>query len=66
MGTAFGLALTGTVFTVAGGDAGCPSGAAHAFSVTAYVLAAIAGAAGMVSALRSPGTLANATLSSVE
>ena len=66
MGTAFGLALTGLVFTVSGGDAAVPSGAAHAFSVTAYVLAAIAGAAGMVSALRSPGTLANATLSSVE
>ena len=42
------------------------AGAAHAFTVTAYVLAAIAAAAGVVSALRANGALANATLSSVE
>ena len=66
MGTALGLALTGSVFTVAGGDNGSMAGAAHAFSVTAWVLAAIAAAAGVVSALRSNGTLASATLSSVE
>ncbi len=73
LGTALGLAVTGTIFTVAGGDRGAGSGvtevaagAAHAFSVTAYVLAAIAFCAGVVSALRSAGTLANARLSSVE
>ena len=64
LGTALGLAITGTVFTVAGGDVG--GGAAHAFSVTAYVLAAIALAAGVVSALRPARTLASARLSSLE
>ncbi len=58
MGTALGLALTGSIFTVAGGDKGSMAGAAHAFSVTAWVLAAIAAAAGVVSALRSNGALA--------
>jgi len=66
MGTALGLALTGTVFVVAGGDAGGHAGAQHAFSVTAYVLASIAAAAGLVSAMRANGSLASATLSSVE
>jgi EmrB/QacA subfamily drug resistance transporter len=70
LGTAFGLAVTGTVFTVAGGDLGraevAMADAAHAFTVAVYVLAAIAGAAGVVAGLRSGGTLANATLSSVE
>ncbi|MGO9335367.1 MAG: hypothetical protein ACLQCU_15190, partial [Acidimicrobiales bacterium] len=66
IGTALGLAVTGTVFVGAGGDAGSATGAQHAFTVTAYVLAAVAGAAGVVSALRSNGALANATLSSVE
>jgi len=66
IGTALGLAVTGTIFVGAGGDAGSATGAQHAFTVTAYVLAAIAGAAGVVSALRSNGALANATLSSVE
>jgi EmrB/QacA subfamily drug resistance transporter len=70
LGTAFGLAVTGTVFTVAGGDRGhaavAAADAAHAFTVAAYVLAAVAAAAGMVAALRSGGTLGSATLSSVE
>ena len=66
MGTALGLALTGTIFVAGGGGGGGASGAQHAFTVTAYVLAAIAAAAGVVSALRANGTLANATLSSVE
>ncbi len=66
IGTSLGLAVTGTVFTVAGGDTGTMSGAEHAFRVTAWVLAAIAAAAGVVSALRSTGTLADATLASVE
>jgi EmrB/QacA subfamily drug resistance transporter len=66
MGTALGLAVTGSIFTVAGGDAGTMHGAQHAFTVTAYVLAGVAAAAGLVSALRSNGPLANATLSSVE
>jgi MFS family permease len=66
IGTALGLAVTGTIFVGAGGDAGRAGGAAHAFTVTAYVLAAVAAAAGVVSALRSNGALADATLSSVE
>jgi MFS family permease len=66
MGTALGLALTGSIFVVAGGDSGGTAGAAHAFRVTSYVLAAIAAGAGVVSALRANGALAHATLSSVE
>jgi len=66
MGTALGLAVTGTVFVAAGGDQGGSSGAQHACTVAAYVLAGIAAAAGLVSATRANGTLADATLSSVE
>lgn len=69
LGTALGLAVTGTVFTVAGGDilkGGGAADAAHAFSVTVYVLAGIAAAAGVVAALRSAGTLRNVRLSAVE
>ena len=66
MGTALGLAVTGTVFVVAGGDTGSTPAPQHAFTVTSYVLAAIAAGAGVVSALRSNGPLADATLSSVE
>ena len=69
LGTALGLAVTGTVFTVAGGDVtrtGTSTDAAHAFTVTAYVLAAIAFAAGVVAATRSTETLADTKLSSVE
>ena len=66
IGTALGLALTGSIFTVAGGDTGPMERAAHAFSVTAFVLAFIAAAAGVVSGLRSNGVLAQASLASVE
>ena len=66
LGTALGLALTGTVFVLAGGDTGAAAGAEHAFTTTAYVLAAIAAAAGLVSATRANGALASATLSAVE
>ena len=65
MGTALGLAVTGSIFVVAGG-AGGTDGAQHTFSVTAFVLAAIAAAAGVISALRANGTLSNARLSAVE
>ena len=66
MGTALGLALTGTVFVLSGGDTGGSAGAEHAFSATTYILAAIAAATGLVSATRANGALASATLSSVE
>ena len=62
--------MTGTVFTVAGGDHGHASvamaDAAHAFTVAAYVLAGVAAAAGLVAVSRAGGTLASATLSAVE
>jgi hypothetical protein len=66
MGTALGLALTASVFTVTGGDLGTVGGAEHAFSVTALVLAGIAGVAGLVSAARSTGRLTAASLAAVE
>jgi MFS family permease len=70
LGTALGLAVTGTIFTVAGGDivkaGGAAEEAAHAFTVTAYVLAGIAAGAGIVAAARSTGTLRNVRLSAVE
>jgi MFS family permease len=52
MGTAFGLAFTGLVFDVAGGRSSAPSSAAHAFSVTALFLSAVAVIAGIIAALR--------------
>jgi len=52
LGTALGLALTGLVFTVAGGSGG-RSAADHAFTVTACVLGAIAVCAGVVAGLGS-------------
>jgi EmrB/QacA subfamily drug resistance transporter len=66
MGTALGLAVTGLVFTLNGGDGGTRAAASHAFSVTAYVLAGIAGGAGVVSALRANGALGSARLAAVE
>jgi EmrB/QacA subfamily drug resistance transporter len=65
LGTSLGLALTGVVFTVAGGGHS-GAGAAHAFTVTAYVLAVVAAAAGLVAALRPEGSMADARLSSLE
>jgi MFS family permease len=70
LGTALGLAVTGTVFTAAGGDilhvGGAAGDAAHAFSISAYVLAGIAAAAGVVTAVRPAGALRNVRLSAVE
>lgn len=70
LGTALGLAVTGTVFTTAGGDRGHASvamaDAAHAFTVAAYVLAGVAAAAGLVAASRSAGKLGSARLSALE
>jgi MFS family permease len=66
LGTALGLAVTGTIFVVAGGASGGTGGAQHAFTVTAYVLASVALGAGVVSALRANGNLADVTLSAVE
>jgi hypothetical protein len=55
IGTALGLALTGLLFAVNGGVGGGAAGADHAFTVTALVLAGIAGGVGIVSAMRSSG-----------
>jgi EmrB/QacA subfamily drug resistance transporter len=60
LGTSLGLALTGVIFTVSGG------GPRHAFSVTAFVLAGVAAAAGLVAALRPEGALADIRLSAIE
>ena len=51
MGTAFGLALTGLVFDVTGGRASVSSSAAHAFTVSALFLAAVAVVAGAIAGL---------------
>jgi EmrB/QacA subfamily drug resistance transporter len=66
MGTALGLAVTGLIFSVSGGDAGGMAAADHAFSVTALALAGVAVAAGVVAALRPNGHLGDATLAGVE
>jgi EmrB/QacA subfamily drug resistance transporter len=66
LGTALGLAVTGLVFAVSGGDSGTVHSVDHAFRETAFVLAAVAVASGVVAALRSNGDLADTKLSSVE
>jgi EmrB/QacA subfamily drug resistance transporter len=66
MGTALGLAVTGLVFSVSGGETGGMPAAEHAFSVTALVLAGVALAAGIVAGLRPNGHLGDAQLAGVE
>ncbi len=64
MGTALGLAVTSLVFGLAGGDSRVASVVHHAFTVSAYFLAAVALGAGLLAALRSPGPMeADPTLS---
>jgi len=57
MGTSLGLAITGLVFDMAGGDARVTGTVDHAFSVTAVVLGCIATAAGLVAGIREGGPL---------
>jgi MFS family permease len=57
MGTALGLALTGLVFDVAGGRSSASSSVAHAFTVTALFLSALAVVAGLIAGLREGGPL---------
>jgi hypothetical protein len=66
MGTALGLAFTGLLFTVSGGDSGSPLRADHAFSVTALVLAGVAAAAACAAAGRTDGTLGDTRLAALE
>ncbi|MGP0030237.1 MAG: DHA2 family efflux MFS transporter permease subunit [Acidimicrobiales bacterium] len=55
MGTALGLAVTGLVFGVSGGNGGSPAEAVHAFTVTALVLAGVAAGAAVIAAVRPDG-----------
>jgi EmrB/QacA subfamily drug resistance transporter len=57
MGTAVGLALTGLVFGLAGGDTVESASVRHAFVVTALCLAGVAAVAGLLAALRPGGEL---------
>ncbi|MGA3146133.1 MAG: MFS transporter [Acidimicrobiales bacterium] len=57
MGTALGLAMAGLVFDVAGGRSSASWSVAHAFSVTAVFLAALAVVAGVIAGLRGVGPL---------
>ena len=66
MGTALGLAVTGLIFSVSGGESGGMPAAQHAFSVTALALAAVALAAGIAAGLRPNGRLGDAQLAGVE
>ena len=52
MGTALGLAITGLVFALAGGESSVASVVARAFTVTIIFLASVAVVAGLLSALR--------------
>ena len=62
VGTALGLALTGLVFGRAGGGGGLPGAVAHAFSVSAYFLAAAALVAALLASLRPSGPVASGPL----
>jgi len=66
MGTALGLAVTASVFAGNGGNQHAAAPAAHAFSVTAIVLAGVAALTTVVAALRGRGPLADTKLSAVE
>jgi EmrB/QacA subfamily drug resistance transporter len=66
MGTALGLAITGLIFSISGGDSGGMPAARHAFSVTALALAAVALAAGVIAGFRPDGRLGDAQLAGVE
>jgi MFS family permease len=61
VGTALGLAVTGVLFTINGGDRGSTAQATHAFTITALALAGIAGMAGLVAALAPPGPCGGAS-----
>ena len=66
MGTALGLALTGLVFDIAAGRSSASSSVAHAFTVTALFLAALAIAAGIIAGLREGGPLERSVHARVE
>lgn len=66
MGTAFGLALTGLVFDVAGGRSSGSSSVGHAFTITSLFLAALAVVAGIIAGLREGGPLDRSITTRVE
>ncbi len=65
IGTALGLAVSGLVFSVSGGEGGTEA-AAHAFAISALVLALVAAAAGLVAAFRPHGQLGDTKLAGLE
>ena len=66
MGTALGLALTGLVFDIAGGRSSASTSVAHAFTVTALFLSALAVVAGVIAGLREGGPLERSISARVE
>jgi len=66
MGTAFGLALTGLVFDLAGGRSSASSSVGHAFTITSLFLAALAVVAGIIAGLREGGPLDRSITARVE
>ena len=66
MGTALGLALTGVVFDLTGGTSSDPHSIAHAFSLTAVFLGAIAVVAVVLSGIGSRDPLHLTVLTGVE
>ena len=66
IGTALGLALTGFVFNLAGGRSSASSSVAHAFTVTALFLSALAVVAGVIAGLREGGPLERSISARVE
>jgi EmrB/QacA subfamily drug resistance transporter len=66
MGTALGLALTALVFDVTGGRSSASSSVAHAFTMTALFLAAVAAIAGVIAGLRQGGPLERSLSARVE
>jgi EmrB/QacA subfamily drug resistance transporter len=66
MGTALGLALTGLVFDATGGRASASPVVAHAFTVSALFLAALAVVAGAIAGQRESGPLERSISARVE
>ena len=66
IGTALGLALTGLVFDLTGGRSSASSSVGHAFTMTAFFLAAVAVLAGVITGLREGGPLERSVAARVE
>jgi uncharacterized membrane protein len=66
MGTALGLALSALVFDLAGGTSPARLTVDHAFSVTAWFLAAAAAVAAVVAVTGEQGPLSQSALAAAE